>query len=382
MAQSAIGASTDWLIIGEKAGSKLGKARRLNESRRATLEALPEDASRAGIVTIGVVGVQPRSAFATEGAGMLTIEVRDGQARVVVDPRLSVDRETLSFLSATADVHGHLLPDGYHSLDTLADVIDKDNEEDSPVRAAVADQLRQLAGLYTPGLKADPAFVVHEENTEGRDFVVGDIHGQYDALQDALRAVDFDRRRDRLFCVGDLIDRGARSFDCLSLVFEPFCHCVLGNHEWLALTALGDQGTRHDWDLWQTNGGGWIHGENAREVKIRLEEAARYLPLGREVGVDGKRIGICHAEPPRNWNGLRESPESLLEPTIWSRSRIREGDITPVGGIDAVVVGHTPVPEPRWLGNVFYADTGAFLRDGKLTLVNLADLAARVRSTP
>jgi len=47
--KSAIGTGTDWLIIGEKVGSQPDKARRLNENRRATAEALFKDASRARV---------------------------------------------------------------------------------------------------------------------------------------------------------------------------------------------------------------------------------------------------------------------------------------------------------------------------------------------
>ncbi|MBS9403701.1 hypothetical protein KG088_08670 [Halomonas sp. TRM85114] len=62
----------------------------------------------------------------------------------------------------------------------------------------------------------------HEENTSGRDFFVGDIHGQYGLLREAMARVAFDTRRDRLFSVGNLVDRGSASFECLSLAFEPW----------------------------------------------------------------------------------------------------------------------------------------------------------------
>jgi len=45
-------------------------------------------------------------------------------------------------------------------------------------------------------------------NTHRRDFAVGDIHGAFDALQRAMEAIGFDARKDRLFSVGDLVDRG------------------------------------------------------------------------------------------------------------------------------------------------------------------------------
>ena len=51
-------------------------------------------------------------------------------------------------------------------------------------------------------------------NRTGRDFVVGDVHGCFRTLEQALGQVGFDRERDRLFSVGDLVNRGAnrRSF--------------------------------------------------------------------------------------------------------------------------------------------------------------------------
>ena len=78
----------------------------------------------------------------------------------------------------------------------------------------------------------------HDANHQGRDFFVGDVHGQLALLQAELEAVGFDRKRDRLFSVGDLIDRGSESLACLSLALEPWCHAVCGNHEMLAFEAL------------------------------------------------------------------------------------------------------------------------------------------------
>ena len=45
-------------------------------------------------------------------------------------------------------------------------------------------------------------------NTKGRDFVVGDIHGELEMLKSELVKVGFDHSKDRLFSVGDMVDRG------------------------------------------------------------------------------------------------------------------------------------------------------------------------------
>jgi serine/threonine protein phosphatase 1 len=55
-------------------------------------------------------------------------------------------------------------------------------------------------------------------NSRGKDYVVGDLHGCYDLLQRVLGEVGFDTTCDRLFSVGDLIDRGPNSLKCLELL--------------------------------------------------------------------------------------------------------------------------------------------------------------------
>ena len=70
-----------------------------------------------------------------------------------------------------------------------------------------------------------------EANTSGRDFVVGDLHGSYSAFQNLLKGLDFDKTVDRMFSVGDLVDRGPDSVSCLSLIQEPWFNAVLANHE-------------------------------------------------------------------------------------------------------------------------------------------------------
>lgn len=213
----------------------------------------------------------------------------------------------------------------------------------------------------------------HGANTAGRDFVVGDIHGCYDMLFAEMERVDFNHHSDRLFSVGDLIDRGPRSLDCLSLPFEPWFFGVRGNHEMMAYAALnGHSGLEH----WFINGGRWLSQHDPREVRQILGEGMRYLPYAREVQVGDKRVGIVHAEPPSDWGRLYiGADDHLRQEMVWGRSRIKSEDATPVKGIDAVVVGHTILPEPTTLGNVHYIDTGAFHTD-RLTLLELSEVTS------
>ena len=72
---------------------------------------------------------------------------------------------------------------------------------------------------------------VFPANRMGRDFVIGDIHGCYDDVMRLLSFVQFNRYNDRLFSVGDLIHRGDKSEECLSLLKESWFFSALGNHD-------------------------------------------------------------------------------------------------------------------------------------------------------
>jgi len=68
-------------------------------------------------------------------------------------------------------------------------------------------------------------------NQQGRDFIIGDLHGCHATLKTILESSRFDPERDRLISVGDILDRGPNSIRCLELVDEPWFLMVLGNHE-------------------------------------------------------------------------------------------------------------------------------------------------------
>lgn len=64
-------------------------------------------------------------------------------------------------------------------------------------------------------------------------YAIGDIHGCFDSLRRLLRHIRYDRRQDRLWLVGDLVNRGPRSLDVLRWAAgeEDRIVTVLGNHD-------------------------------------------------------------------------------------------------------------------------------------------------------
>lgn len=211
-------------------------------------------------------------------------------------------------------------------------------------------------------------------NTRGRDFVVGDIHGWYRPLMAELDALCFDPALDRLFSVGDLINRGPDSAACLQLLEQPWFHAVRGNHEQILFNWLADPDSV-DVAAWMRYGGSAWLGPGpehffARHPALRrlAEQLAERLPWVIELSLaDGRRLAISHSTlPDVGWLDLQlrlPHEEGLRDAILWERP-VRDPDFTrTIDGIDLCVHGHVIVPQVLRRGNAVYLDTGAALFD-------------------
>lgn len=222
----------------------------------------------------------------------------------------------------------------------------------------------------------------HGRNTKGRDFAIGDIHGCFSRLQTFLDGAGFDANADRLFSVGDLVDRGTESPLALDWLAKPWFHAVRGNHEDTAIRYACASPVSIE--MYSANGGDWFM-DMAPSEQQRFAAIFQQLPLAIEIETSQGAVGIVHADcPTTDWQQfhvLLEKPitEALLTSTqdtcLWSRRRIINMDRSSIDGIRAVVVGHTPLEQPTILGNVYHIDTGGWLDEGRFTLLNLETLS-------
>ncbi len=217
-------------------------------------------------------------------------------------------------------------------------------------------------------------------NLQGRDFVCGDLHGQLEQLHQAMAACGFDPGVDRLFSVGDLVDRGEHSRETFELLHQPWFFAVRGNHEQMMFNARESRSAR-DIALWMNNGGSfWVRDGSSLfdedpSFAAAVAEQQQRLPWSIELMLrDGRRIGLVHAECPcDDWRDIERKlsdsgPEGGMSRyrAVWSRG-IRDASIRgPVAHIDLTVHGHTVFAEPSRFFNRCYIDTGACMTRSRL----------------
>lgn len=243
-------------------------------------------------------------------------------------------------------------------------------------------------------------FLRYAANLNGRDFIVGDIHGAFDLVLRGMRTVRFRPDVDRLFFVGDLVDRGPESARVQKFLQQPYVHGVRGNHEDELVGCYKNCGPgedahpavlkylakmmRADWFLELETG-----------KRLEIVRALAKLPLAIEVETSRGTVGIIHAEVPpgMNWptfiSKLKSGNDVVRQACLTGRQRIQGGDNQGVEGVGRLFVGHTI----GWsgiqkLGNVYAIDGGAIFglleaeTRGRLNMVNIAARTTSLVSTP
>lgn len=214
----------------------------------------------------------------------------------------------------------------------------------------------------------------------GRDYIAGDLHGTLTRFMAALHATGFDPDAgDRLFLVGDLVDRGPESDQMLTLLEQHWVHAVRGNHEQMAIEWVS--GVYDDAQNYIANGGGWFLALTKPE-QVAFADAFDSLPYAIELETADGLVGIVHADCP--FPTFRELEAELVGPPtnrfqnvrdclIWNRGRIEGQYDTLVTDVRAVVVGHTPMENWTSLGNHIYIDTMGW-RGKQFTILDAATL--------
>jgi serine/threonine protein phosphatase 1 len=235
----------------------------------------------------------------------------------------------------------------------------------------------------TPVVSGNGLYHQFGANHAGRDFVVGDLHGEAEKLNELLCMARFDWDSDRIFSAGDLVDRGPLSLRMALMTRQQGFIAVRGNHDQWCI----DAGLEGDAPGHINNGGDWFYELNVLERSM-VARLLNKLPVALSfIGPCGKKYGLVHAEcPHHDWTHFEEILRGewgnnvrahFASKAIWSRKRYQQLDASLVRGVEAVFVGHTRVDQVKTLGNVCYLDTGACFEGGRLTMIELMPNGAR-----
>eukprot|EP01127_Copromyxa_protea_P021553 TRINITY_DN7449_c0_g1_i1.p1 TRINITY_DN7449_c0_g1~~TRINITY_DN7449_c0_g1_i1.p1 ORF type:complete len:252 (+),score=49.91 TRINITY_DN7449_c0_g1_i1:56-811(+) len=65
----------------------------------------------------------------------------------------------------------------------------------------------------------------------GRVIIVGDVHGCLDELQELLKECNFQKEKDKVIVVGDLVNKGPKSIEVVKYVMSEGLLSIKGNHD-------------------------------------------------------------------------------------------------------------------------------------------------------
>jgi len=230
-------------------------------------------------------------------------------------------------------------------------------------------------------------------NTVGVDYICSDIHGNFSVVQKALDEVGFDENCDRLFSLGDLIDRGEESHLALEWLAKPWFFAIQGNHERMLINTIERQSDvlRNQWMMW---GGSWARDMDDEELYVYCKAFSK-LPIAIEIELtDGKTIGLVHAELPdeADWVKVKEFLQNIdpskveafreTSDMLWNRkqpllSAEQLYQVKPVKNISHVFHGHTIVESYFTITNRTFMDLGAY-QTGEIGLIQPLEFLAHL----
>jgi predicted phosphodiesterase len=228
------------------------------------------------------------------------------------------------------------------------------------------------------------------QNKVGKDWLVGDIHGFYEELMLALKSNNFNFEKDRLFAVGDLVDKGSEHEKVVELIKENWFISVRGNHDQFIIDQYDSERILFGGE-WKsdarymrayTKGNYWFKALG-EYVKAYLANTLNTLPYVIELESHGLKMGICHAGVPMkydDWNEfILELPSrDTKELTLREREPSKKvGWHRVIEGIDMTVHGHTTFDKPIYSTFSCFIDT--FGKTGQFSLIAVADLADKVK---
>jgi serine/threonine protein phosphatase 1 len=233
-----------------------------------------------------------------------------------------------------------------------------------------------------------------------KQFVMGDLHGYYSGLVECLQKAQFDYDMDQLIQLGDVVDGGKQSYECVEELLKiKHLIAIKGNHDAWFLEFL--QTGYHP--------SGWTYGgvETVRSYGTKLDRPPIIRGTGNayKVSLDPKDIPTSHRrffeqqilyfiDPMNNcfvhggFNPtipfLNQRPETyywnreLWEAALQWQVDHSLGNVAPFPfstSFNKIYLGHSStiiwgIDKPMKAGNIYNLDTGSS-KSGRLTIMDV-----------
>lgn len=216
-------------------------------------------------------------------------------------------------------------------------------------------------------------------------YVCSDIHGMFREFIELLKKINFSKD-DKLYVLGDAIDRGPNSIDTIKFIMETEnIEMIIGNHELAMLDYYRGNWALESWadHEWFTFGGKTTHKEMRtidKETKNKIldyiENLPYYIKLDNFLLVHGGFDIYDKENPKKNEITLEEALKiNNRETTTWNRDFF-ESDKKITGY--KTIVGHTPTlcfnkEDIIFKENTILIDCGCIF-GGKLACLRLEDM--------
>lgn len=208
-----------------------------------------------------------------------------------------------------------------------------------------------------------------------KTFVIGDIHGRLNALNEVLELSKFRDDTDTLIVLGDVVDGGSKTRGVIDRLLKIKNRVdILGNHDAWAMQWIDNGSSFGDYMLWHLQGGDATESSYGNDP-LNVPESHRAFFKGMiPYYIDDMNRVFVHG----GFKLRKSIRKQEMRVLLWDRSLVNRARYTKVSLYNHVFVGHTSTQlfkkiTPITVNNFTMCDTGAGW-SGKLSLINVNNL--------
>lgn len=181
-------------------------------------------------------------------------------------------------------------------------------------------------------------------------YCISDIHGRFNEFLNLLKKIEFNKEKDKLYVLGDLVDWGQKSIEVIEYCMEnkDCTDVVIGNHDYMMMEFFKEniryfETGEYNLSNWFMNGGyetlaqlNEIGKEKTNLILEWLNSLDYYIT---DVEVNGRTFYLCHAYPYIDTgNEMQDKKHCVWERVGKYENPLKELEISKTA---VMVAGHT-----------------------------------------